>query len=105
MPVHEFRFSGLSIAGDPIRGTVFAPSRRAAQKRIMALSEKHDFQPEEIEQRRMFLYKVRHPSGEVARGQQKAYAAEEVNTALERMDLEVLNVELKWMDFQMKPTT
>src|SRR5690606_39900310 len=89
----------------PIRGTVFASSRRAAQKRITALSEKHDFQPEDIEQRRMFFYKVRHPSGETAKGQQKAYGAEEVRIALERMGLEVLKVERKWVDFQMKPPT
>ena len=105
MPVHEFRFTGLSLAGDPIRGTVFAPSRRAAQRRISALSERHEFQPEEIEQRRMFLYKVRHPSGEVVRGQQKAYTAEEVKTALDRMGLEVLKVERKWIDFQLRPPT
>ncbi len=103
MPVREFRFSGLSLAGDPIRGTVFAQSRRAAHQRITALSERHEFQPEEIEQRRMFLYKVRHPHGEVSRGQQKAYTAEEVRAALERLGLEVLSVQRKLVDIPLKP--
>src|SRR5690606_39493356 len=35
----------------------------------------------------------------------KAYAAEEVRVALERLGLEVLKVERKGVDFQMKPPT
>src|SRR5690606_40576470 len=35
----------------------------------------------------------------------KAYAAEEVRVALERLGLEVLKVDRKWVDFQLKPPT
>ncbi len=105
MPVREYRFSGLSLAGEPIRGTVFAPTRRAAQRRIATLSEKHQFRPEEVEKRHTYVYKVRHPSGQSIRGEQKAYSAEEVRAALDRMGLEVVRVEKKLLEFQLRPPT
>lgn len=101
--MREYRFNGTSFVGAPVRGTVFASSKRIAQKRIHALSEKHQFEAESIEQRLTFLYKVRHPSGKIVKGEQKAYSIEEVQAALERMGLEVIRIEKKLLDFQMKP--
>jgi len=103
MAIHEFRFSGVSTTGEPIRGIVFAPHRRAARRRVATLSEKHQFRPDRVEQRHTYVYKVRHPNGQISRGQQKSYAAEEVAHALERMGLEVLNVQRKLLDLQLKP--
>jgi type IV pilus assembly protein PilC len=103
MPVREYRFTGTNVIGEPVRGTIFAPHKRAAERRIGELSESHHFEPEELERRRTYLYKVRHPSGEVAKGEQKAYSAEEVQLALERMGLEVLSVQPKLLDIQRKP--
>ncbi len=105
MPVREYRFSGVSVAGEPVRGTVFAPHRRAAEQRVATLSEQHRFRPEKVEKRHTYLYKVRHPSGQVVKGQQKAYAADEVAQALERLGLEVLSVQRKLFDVQLKPPT
>lgn len=104
MPVREFRFSGVNTVGEPVRGTVFAPSRRSAQKRIDTLSQQHRFRTDLVEQRRTFLYKVRNAAGVIARGEQKAYRPEEVRAALERMGLEVVKVERKLLDFQLRPS-
>lgn len=101
--MREFRFSGVNLAGAAVRGTVFAPSRRAAQQRIADLAERHEFHPDQVEQRFTFLYKVRHPSGQVVKGEQKAYSPDEVRAALERLGLEVIRIERKLLDFQMKP--
>ena len=103
MAVKEFKFSGISAAGQPVQGTVFAPSKRAAQKKVSNLSEKHRFRPQSIQKRQAFLYKVRHPSGEVAKGEQKAFSSEEIVKALNKMGLEVIRVEKKLLDFQIKP--
>jgi len=105
MPVREYRFSGVNVVGDPVRGTVFAPSRRAAQRRIDDLSKKHEFNTDTVEQRRTYLYKVRTTAGNVVKGEQKAYTPEEVRAALERMGLEVMSVEKKLLDVQMKPSS
>ncbi len=105
MPVREYRFSGVNVIGDPVRGTVFAPNKRAAQRRITDLSQKHDFRTDTVEQRRTYLYKVRTTDGTTVRGEQKAYTPQEVHAALERMGLEVLKVEKKLLNFQFRPSS
>lgn len=104
MAVKEFRFQGVNVSGEPVRGTVFAPSKKAAERRVENLSEKHQFRPDSIEKRHTFVYKVRHSNGEVAKGEQKAYTKEEVASALQRMGLEVIRVERKLLDFQFSPS-
>ncbi|PSQ93446.1 MAG: type II secretion system protein, partial [Bacteroidetes bacterium SW_4_67_19] len=69
----EFRFHGLRSGGQSVQGTVFAPSKRKAKKKVKSLAEKHGFRQESIEKRRTYLYKVRHPNGETVKGEQKAF--------------------------------
>ena len=103
MAVKEFKFNGVSAAGQPVQGTIFAPSKRAAEKKVTSLSEKHHFRPQGLQKRQAYLYKVRHPSGEVATGEQKAFSQDEIVKALTKMGLEVIKVEKKLFDFQTKP--
>ncbi|WP_456429471.1 type II secretion system F family protein [Rhodocaloribacter sp.] len=101
--VREFKFIGTGQNGQPVQGTVFAQSRRAAQKKISTLAEKHNFRLQEVKQRQVFLYKVKHPNGKVVSGEQKAFSAEEIETALRKMGLEVLKVQRKLLNVQRKP--
>ncbi|NNF57581.1 MAG: type II secretion system F family protein [Rhodothermaceae bacterium] len=101
----EFRFVGVSSSGQSIQGTVYAPNKRSAQKKIGSLAEQHRFQLRELEQRMIFQYKVRHPSGKVIKGEQKAYSRDEIQVALERMGMEVVSVQKKLLSFSTKPPT
>ena len=103
MAVQEFKFSGVGTAGQPIQGTVFANTKRSAEKKVATLSQKHQFRLQGLQRRQAYLYKVRHPSGEVASGEQKAFSSEEIVKALTKMGLEVIRVEKKLFDFQTKP--
>jgi len=103
--VNEFRFIGTSLVGETVRGNIFAPSRRAAWRRVQALADKHNFNLKGIERRSTFLFKVRHPSGKVIRGEQKAYTGDEIRAALERQGLVVLRIEKKLLDFSFRPST
>ncbi|MEM1127977.1 MAG: type II secretion system F family protein [Bacteroidota bacterium] len=103
MAVKEFRFNGISKVGQPVQGTVFANSKRAAQNKISTLSEKHGFRPQGLEERRLFIYKVKHTSGKVITGEQKAFSAEELESALKKMGVEVIRVQKKLLDIQTKP--
>ncbi len=103
--MREYRFTGLNYSGEAVRGTVYAPSRRLAQKRIGVLSTQHEFAPEEVEERVTFIYKVRHPNGEVIKGAQRAYTQGEVRNALERVGLDVLQIQKKLLDFQRRPAS
>ena len=103
MAVKEFRFNGISQAGQPVQGTVFAPSSKAAKKRVESLAERHSFRTRDIEQRQTFLYKVRHLNGKVIQGEQKSFSEEELRIALTKMGLEVLKVQKKLFEIQRKP--
>jgi len=103
MAVKEYRFNGLSKAGQPVQGTVFAPSSTVAKKRVVALAERHSFTTESIEQRQTYMYKVRHFNGKIIQGEQKAFSEEELRAALTKMGLEVQKIQKKLLDIQRKP--
>ncbi|NQV73617.1 type II secretion system F family protein [bacterium] len=103
MAVKEFRFNGISQVGQPVQGTVFAPSAQAAKKRVGDLAERHSFRTESIEQRSTYLYKVRHFNGKVIQGGQKAFSEDELRTALSKMGLEVIKIQKVLFDIQRKP--
>lgn len=99
----EFRFQGVSPAGKSVQGTVFAPSKKKARKKVDSLADQHGFRAKALDRRRTFLYKVRHPNGKIVKGEQKAFSKEEVEKALGRMGLEIIKVQKKLLDFQLKP--
>ena len=103
MAVREFRFSGISQNGQPVQGTVFAPSKKSAQNKVAALADKHGFRAGAVQQRSLYAYKVRHPNGKIVKGEQKAFSAEEISGALGKMGLEVMAVNKKLFDVQKKP--
>jgi len=103
MAVKEFKFTGVSRTGQPVQGTVFAPTMKSAQKKVDDLAERHAFRPRAVEKRQVFLYKVRHANGKTINGEQKAFSAEEIKNALEKMGLEVIRVQKKILDFQRRP--
>ena len=101
----EFRFSGVAQGGQSVQGTVYAPNKKAAQKKVTALSERHTFTLRDLEQRMIFKYKIKHPSGKIVEGEQKAYAEEEIRSALERMGMEVVSIQKNLFAFNRKPPT
>jgi type IV pilus assembly protein PilC len=101
----EFRFTGTSAAGQPVQGTVYAPNKRTAQTKVTSLAEQHRFQLQRLDERLVFKYKVRHPTGKTVQGEQKAYSADELRDALVRMGVEVLSVQRQLLNFQRKPPT
>jgi type IV pilus assembly protein PilC len=57
-----------------------------------------------IEERRTYVYRVRTQNKQTIKGQQKAYSPTELTVALQKQGLEVLSVQRKWPDYQMKPS-
>jgi len=83
MASKEFKFSGVSRVGQPVQGTVFAPSRKIAEQKVDALADRHGFRKRELLQRQVYLYKVRHTNGKTILGEQKAFSSEEIEQALD----------------------
>ena len=105
IPVKEFRFLGEAQTGQPVRGTVFAGSASKARQKIASLNTQQRLRIDQLHERSIFVYKVRHPNGQVIRGEQKAFSSDELHAALRKMGLEVLDVRKKWFGVQMKPPT
>ncbi len=103
MAVKEYRFSGIGRNGQPVQGTVFAPNKRSASGKVTALAEQHGFTTGDLQQRRTYVYKIKHPNGKVVSGQQKAFSVDEVQSALRKMGLEVIKVNQRFFDIQRKP--
>jgi len=101
----EFRFNGLSASGQSVQGTVYAPNKRTAQKKVTKLADQHKFSLAELEQRALFKYKVKHPSGKIIKGEQKAYTQDEIENALGRMGLEVVSINKSLLSFERKPAS
>ena len=101
----EFRFNGLSASGQSVQGTVYAPNKRTAEKKVTALAEQHKFTLADLEQRALFKYKVKHPSGKIIKGEQKAYDREEIENALGRMGLEVVSINKNLLNLERKPAS
>ena len=101
----EYRFVGVSEAGKPIQGVIYAPSKRVAAKKVAELKERHHFTLQDLRERNTYIYKIKHPNGQVVQGEQKAFSREELVTALERMGVEVLKVQRKVTLLQRKPPT
>ncbi len=99
----EFRFNGISGAGQPVQGIVFAPNKRTAQKKVADLADRHKFTLSDLEERAFYRYKIKHPSGKVVTGEQKAFSSEEIESALSRMGMEVVSVQKKLLSFNRKP--
>ena len=99
----EFRFSGLSTAGQPVQGTVFAPNKRTAHKKVADLADRHKFTLRDLDERVFFRYKIKHPSGKVVTGEQKAFSSQEIESALSRMGMEVVSVQKKLFNTQRPP--
>lgn len=91
----EFRFEGVTPAGQSVQGTVMALSKRKAEKKVEQLSAEHGFTALDLQKRRTYRYRVRHPDGTEVTGEQKAFSADEVQEALHEMGLEVLSVRKK----------
>ena len=101
----EYRFNGVAPGGQSVQGTVYAPNKKAAEKKVSALSERHAFTIRDLEQRMLFQYKIKHPSGKVVKGEQKAYSEDEIRSALERMGLEVVSIQKNLFNYTRKPPT
>ena len=78
MAVKEYKFTGVSPDGQPVQGSVFAGTKKAAQKKVDDLAERHAFRSRTLEPREVYLYRVRHANGKIMNGEQKAFSAEEI---------------------------
>ena len=101
----ELKFTAEKLNGQSISGALSANSFGEGKKKITRLAEKNQLKIRSIQKKSTYLYKVRRGREKPIHGEQKAYTKQEVIDALTRLGFEVLSVNKKLLDFQMKPPT
>jgi len=99
----EVRFNAIKSNGQTISGNLSEQTLAEAKKKINKLAEKHQLKIKSIEKKSAYLYKIRRGREKPITGEQKAYNKEEVANALRKLGYEVISVNRKLLDFNLKP--
>lgn len=99
----EVRFNAIKANGQTISGNLSEQTLAEAKKKINKLAEKHQLKIKSIEKKSAYLYKIRRGREKPITGEQKAYNKEEVANALRKLGYEVISVNRKLLDFNLKP--
>ncbi|MFH1861625.1 MAG: type II secretion system F family protein [bacterium] len=99
----EYRYQGIGLSGRLIQGIISAGGRREAQKRADEIAKQRRFRLQTVSKKATFLYRVRKGKESALKGEQKAFSAEEVRRAFERMGYTVLSIQKKLLDVRLKP--
>ncbi|MGE5409745.1 MAG: type II secretion system F family protein, partial [Clostridiales bacterium] len=99
----ELRFSAVKTNGQTLSGTLSALTFKEGKSKIHKLAEKNQLKVKSIERKAAFLYKAKKSDGKAIRGEQKAFTKEEVSAALTKLGYNVISVNKKLFDINLKP--
>ena len=99
----EVRFSGQKANGQIISGNLTEPSFAEAKKKIKKLAEKNQLKIQNIEKKSSFIYKIKKGVEKPIVGEQKAFSKTEVVNALRKLGYEVISVNKKLLELNLKP--
>ena len=99
----EVRFTAQKSNGQILSGTLTESSYGEAKKKIKKLTEKNLLKIQSIEKKVAFLYKIKRGIEKPIKGEQKAFNKEEVVNALRKLGYEVISVNRKLLELNLKP--
>jgi type IV pilus assembly protein PilC len=91
----EYRIEGVTLSGKVVSGSITADTKSVAKKRAHELGRDKKFKITDIHERVAYIYRVQKGTDKPIDGEQKAFTASEVRTALEKMGFKVLYVRRK----------
>jgi type IV pilus assembly protein PilC len=97
----EFRYQGVTVSGKPLQGTILAPNRFEAKRKISEIVAEHRVRVRALHKRVPFAYKVRKPGNKkVLRGEITAFTDKEVRESLVRMGYQVVEVRRNFLNLK-----
>ncbi|MBS3945032.1 MAG: type II secretion system F family protein [Melioribacter sp.] len=99
----EVRFNAQKNNGQAITGNLSEPTYKEAKQKIHKLAEKHQLKIQSIEKKSSYIYKIRRGKEKPIVGEQRAFSKDEVANALRKLGYEVVSVNKKLLDFNLKP--
>ncbi len=91
----EYRIEGVTLSGKVVSGSISADTKSIAKKRAQELGRDKKFKITDIHERVSYIYRVQKGTDKPIDGEQKAFTASEVRSALEKMGFKVLYVRRK----------
>lgn len=99
----EVRFNAHKVNGQAISGNLAEPTYKEAKQKIHKLAEKHQLKIKSIEKKSSFIYKIRRGKEKPIVGEQRAFTKDEVANALRKLGYEVISINRKFLEFNLKP--
>lgn len=99
----EYRIDGVTVSGKLVSGAITADTRLEAKRKAEQLARERKFKVTGVHERVTFIYRVRKGDDKPIDGEQKAYTAEEVRSALEKMGFKVIYVRKKLFGTKQRP--
>ena len=99
----EFRYNGLNSQQKRFVGYLEAKNKREAKEKAGSIARQHGFTIASIQQKCTFVYKVRKRNGEIFKGEQEAFAKEDVIQALRKMGFDEISVQRAFLNLRFKP--
>ena len=96
----QFRLKAVSKAGKTIQTEFEAENKKEAQIKVDRLSKTNGLKVQSIDQKAVFLYKVKRAGKKPVNGEQEAYNKEELERALVKLGYQVVSINKKWFDFK-----
>ncbi len=99
----EIRFTAQKPNGQVISGSISEPTYSEAKKKVQRLAEKNQLKVQSIEKKNTYLYKIKKGREKPIRGEQRSFNKEEVVAALRKLGYEVISVNRKLLELNLKP--
>jgi type IV pilus assembly protein PilC len=99
----EYRYIGMHSSGRVMQGVISARGKHAARRKVEEIATHRQFRVQKLEKKAVFMYRVRRGQEEVIKGHQKAFSADEVRRALEKMGYKILSLQKKLFVIRFKP--
>ena len=98
--MQEYRYIGLSLAGKPVQGTLYAGNRWEVKKKLQEIAREFKINVNRVQKKSTFIYKVRKGNDKPITGEQSAFSLAEVQRALLNMGFQVISIRKKFFDFK-----
>jgi type IV pilus assembly protein PilC len=99
----EVRFNAMKLNGQSVSGNLTEPTFREAKQKIHKLAERHQIKIQSIEKKCTYIYKIRKGKEKPIIGEQRAFSKEEVGNALRKLGYDVVSINKKILELNLKP--
>lgn len=96
----QFRLKAVSRTGKTVQTEFEADNKKEAQLKVDRLSKTNGLTIQALDQKNLYLYKVKRPGKKPLNGEQEAYNKEELERALVKLGYQVVSINKKFFNFK-----